>query len=654
MLKPLRLPILFIVLLSFSFLRPTDAQFQATNVEKSNQKIVFQGVIYYIHKIKPGHTLYSIGKAYGVTEQDIRKANNGDNLDTLSVGQVIRIPVVSESQSQDTITQNTITQNTSFIYHTVQAKETTYSLHKKYNVPLELIYRYNPGTDQGLQVGQVVKIPVKTSITQVNKQQQEKQDDFIHYQVRPGDTLYSIAKYYNIPVADIIYVNDFLRWGLKAGQTLKIPTRPGLFAESLGIKPDSVMTISAIAQLSKYQCDSIALLNKMKPILKVALLLPFHASYDFEQDTSVLGDSIVEIENTDRSVKLKGRGAAEFYEGFLLAVDSLRKKGISIRLLVYDTRSDTNEIKQILKDLDIVNPDLIIGPLSTSNSKIVSEYSSYNKIPFIPPLIRSDSSVKRNPYLFQVMPTKQYEIKAFSEYLSQFSDRNIILIYKKSFIHSSEANQIKNSIYSNFTGSNQYDTLLINEVFLNDSMEENISKFLLEDKRNFVIILPTYEPEVRQVLTYLHSQLRFLDIEIFGRPAWQKYKNVQIDHYHDLQLTLYSPYFIDYSRPDVKRFISVCRKKLGYEPYKTSSKGTGLNYTFMGYDIGMYFIPFINTYRSNTCDCITNYPKKLLLTSYQFERNQGLSCFENNSINFIRYNKDFSIEKIEMPNVRNW
>ena len=60
-------------------------------VTRSNNKVVIEGNVYYVHVVKPGQTLYSISKAYNVTEKEITIENPGIT-SNLSIGQVLKIP----------------------------------------------------------------------------------------------------------------------------------------------------------------------------------------------------------------------------------------------------------------------------------------------------------------------------------------------------------------------------------------------------------------------------------------------------------------------------------------------------------------------------------------------------------------------------------
>jgi LysM repeat protein/ABC-type branched-subunit amino acid transport system substrate-binding protein len=619
------------------------AQFQSTPVDVSRQKAVYQGKVYYLHNVKQGHTLHAIAKAYSVSVDAIKNANKEVVLDPLKVGKVIRIPV-DEMAGKNAIPDDQPGEN-SFIYHTVQEKETPYFLHKKYKVPLEAIYYYNPGTDKGLKTGQVIRLPQQGLVQGQKFDAVPDKQDKINYEVKQGDTLYRIAKDHNVTIADLIYANEILRFGLKAGQILVIPT--SVESPAREYATDSIILISGMTGLTKMQCDSVLVSRKQHPPIKVAVLLPFFLKESLLADTITSpADSLSPDQLNIIDKAQKGKGAAEFYEGFLLGVDSLRKTNIDMSLFVYDTEGDMNKVKRILGDLDIVEPDIIIGPFIADNVELVSNYSFERKITMIPPLIMSDTLVKQNPFLFQTTPTPAVELRQYARYLSQFHDKNLILVYKRDPKTLSEVNIFKQSLISHLRFQSQYDSLNFSEVFINDTLKRNLNKVLQKHSDNYVIVFSTYEPDVINVLTHLHFSSREIPIRIFGLPDWQVFPNIRIDHIHDLETVLYSPFHIDYTAPHVKAFVHNSRLKLGYEPYKTSSTGSGMNYSYLGYDIAFHFLKSNYLYGDELCNCIEHFSPELLMSQYHFGRNSENGSFENTSINIIQYNKKYDIKNM--------
>jgi ABC-type branched-subunit amino acid transport system substrate-binding protein len=402
-----------------------------------------------------------------------------------------------------------------------------------------------------------------------------------------------------------------------------------------------------VSNFSEKECDSLSGLQNKLPV-RIALLLPFFASDSFLPDTSQYNDTIDYNPNQPKTNSFRGMGAAEFYEGIILAIDTLKKQGINMQLYVYDTESDTNKAKKILKELNTIHPDLIFGPFEPDNVRLVSQYSQKTGTPFVPPLMKDDTLLKQNPYLFQVSPSLRSEIEISAGYLSRYYNQNYILAYKPGINSQSDIDYFKKVLYSRTSLLLKSDTITFNELSIDASFQKNLRELLQKDKKNVVILLTNQEPEVSSTISQLFFNHKYYDIEIFGLPVWQKFMNINIEHMHDLQVSLFTPFFIDYHDDYVKKFILKCRNQLGYEPFRTNSKGSGMNYVFLGYDLGIYFIKSVGLYGRNATSCLSAYRHDpLLLSDYQFERNNNLGCIENKSVSLIQYKRDFSIEKIK-------
>lgn len=99
-----------------------------------------------------------------------------------------------------------------FILHKVEAKETFYSLSRRYKVTIEDIIRYNPEAEAGLKLEEILKIPYQQGET--NNSALKK------HTVAPGQTLFAISKLNNVSVEDIKKWNNLSSNDLNVGQTL--------------------------------------------------------------------------------------------------------------------------------------------------------------------------------------------------------------------------------------------------------------------------------------------------------------------------------------------------------------------------------------------------------------------------------------------------
>ncbi|WP_320813999.1 LysM peptidoglycan-binding domain-containing protein [Flavobacterium sp.] len=102
--------------------------------------------------------------------------------------------------------------------HTVAKGETVYQIAKQYQVTPFDIYRLNPDAKEGIQENTTLLIPKKGLNT---KQLSQNTDDVKKHIVETKETLYSIAKKYEVSVADLKEWNEAdLKDGLKIGQEI--------------------------------------------------------------------------------------------------------------------------------------------------------------------------------------------------------------------------------------------------------------------------------------------------------------------------------------------------------------------------------------------------------------------------------------------------
>lgn len=148
-----------------------------------------------VYIVKAGDSLYSIAKKYNTTVLELKNINNLVS-DNLKIGQKIILP---------------ITTNNSNNYYIVKGGDTLYSIARKYNMPVQELMSINNLTTDNLYVGQKLYL-----VSDNNKEENI-------YIVKLGDTLYSIAKRYNVSVNDIMNTNNLTSSLLTIGQELIIP-----------------------------------------------------------------------------------------------------------------------------------------------------------------------------------------------------------------------------------------------------------------------------------------------------------------------------------------------------------------------------------------------------------------------------------------------
>ena len=166
--------------------------------------------------VKAGDTLYGISNQFGVSVTELAEINNVVGT-TLKIGQTLTIPSKSGTNP-----------NNMFMY-TVKKGDSLYSIAQKYNTTVKAIQDLNYLKSTNLSVGQVLRIPETYS-----KEDEMTLPNYINYTVQKGDSLYSIAKKYNIDVDTLMKDNSLTTTNLSLGQNLKIRVMEGEIEECFG------------------------------------------------------------------------------------------------------------------------------------------------------------------------------------------------------------------------------------------------------------------------------------------------------------------------------------------------------------------------------------------------------------------------------------
>lgn len=138
-------------------------------------------------------------------------------------------------------------------YYTVKKGDSLYSIARLYDVSVEDLKTLNKLVSNVLSIGQVLRIPDIV----------EKSDTSVYY-VKKGDTLYGIAKSYGVSVEDIKRLNSLSSNSLSIGQELLIP---GLSSENTpSVKVYTVLkgdSLYKIANLYGISVDELKTANKL-------------------------------------------------------------------------------------------------------------------------------------------------------------------------------------------------------------------------------------------------------------------------------------------------------------------------------------------------------------------------------------------------------
>ena len=200
------------VLVEYGFIDNKKDAYKLNNNIKDYAEAVVESITEYLgypyqnnniveeHIVKKGDTLYSIGKKYNISIDELKRINNLIS-NSLSIGQILKL-------------KNTDNNNPVYI---VQKNDTLYSVAKNNNISVEELIKINNLSNPNLYIGQELYIPKKEEQTTI--------EEYDIYTVKKGDSLWKISKEYNITIPDLKNINNLSDLTLQINQKLLVPKK---------------------------------------------------------------------------------------------------------------------------------------------------------------------------------------------------------------------------------------------------------------------------------------------------------------------------------------------------------------------------------------------------------------------------------------------
>jgi len=484
-----------------------------------------------------------------------------------------------------------------YFMHTVERGQTVYSISKMYDVSIESIYRLNPGSEQFIQSGSQLKIS------------QSKQK-LIYHTIEPKETLYSVSKKYGITGEDIIAANP----GLSI-QTF-------IIGRTIRILLNQANTTPPTTDSAKKEEDTNDLLFKTPETKKVnainvAILLPFGT-----KEKTIPGDLQSKV--------------VEYYEGFLLALDSLKQKKISINLQVYDTGNGVQYLQQILQTDELKMSNLIIGGFSDEQIKLLSNFSDNHVIPYVVPFTSKNDEILKNPYLFQInTPSGYLYTKASKAFLNKYKNHNIIFLQDENTDRADFVQILKNDL--------SVENIPFKTVVYSSKLAIDLLSLLSFNKPNVFVPSSGKSEALLKILPPLLSlnQKQTHHLSLFGYPEWQTYDlGDYSESLYQLHTTIYTNFYVKQDAPETRSFYKKFLLWYGRPVINIYPK-----FSILGFDTGMFFIQVINQYGTVFMPDINSFKYNGIQTNFYYQRISNWSGFINANVFFVNYNPDLSVTR---------
>ena len=431
------------------------------------------------------------------------------------------------------------------LIHFVQHRETLYSISKRYSKPIDSIIVHNPSVKNGLQRGQEIVIkniirpvqlePVTENPFNTNSNLEEviasTEDSLIEYTVHSGETLYSISRRFMVSMDTLTKRNNLSTNVLSEGQVLVIPLKKELEIKDRENTDSLTLSPGILVPINKKRDSSR---------FNVIVFLPFNL------DT-------IDVRNIRPY-------AVDYYMGALLAIDSLNEQGMEGEFYFIDYESKINPFDSVLMSDDLKDADLIFAPFNYQKAKKLKEWSQDKWMKIVYPLKSQNKlhNYRENDYFMEPeAAAKQYIL---AKHLSQVDSSQLVFIKSTDSLELAEQNKFLD-IYYNLTAS----------VKLVEANSTTYKYFANNKNTRTIYILLSDNPVlIEEVMTYAGEKDNVL---VYGKEQWLK-KCSYVSSVENLTPFRYAVgTFLDYNSESVKNIHRMYRIKFNSDLTKMSAIG---------------------------------------------------------------------------------
>jgi len=355
-------------------------------------------------------------------------------------------------------------------------------------------------------------------------------------------------------------------------------------------------------------------------------------------------DSLVLVTSSDSVAKdnefkfySASKSFLNFYEGVLLAVDSMKNAGMKIELHTFDTEQKKEVVDSLLNQEVFRSFDLIIGPVFPDLQRDVATFAMENHIAFISPLSSSGNFEKTNPYYFKVNPQNDYFIQKTADYMTrESSGKNIIVLKMGEYKYLQEAvliDKLRKKYKDPFYDYAKEEQPDFHEYQYSSAGLDGLRDIMKSDKENVVFIPSKTEGQLSVAITNLNTLTKEeFPVTLIGLPAYQRYKSIQTEYFYHTHLNYLSSYFIDYKSSAVNNFIHKFRDNFFAEPD---------NFSFQGYDVAFYFMNALKSYGHNFISELSLLNVELLQNNFIFKKQSESGGYMNEGLFLVKYSPDY-------------
>ena len=270
--------------------------------------------------------------------------------------------------------------------------------------------------------------------------------------------------------------------------------------------------------------------------------------------------------------------AVDFVQGALIALDSLQAGQDFIDASVYDTKSYTQKVPDLISTNKLDSLQLIIGSVKDEEYQQLAAFALQKNIPFISVTYPNDGGITGNPFLVIMNSTLKAHCDAIYSYILQNHGTDKIYLCRKNGAQ-------EDMVASYFKQANEQDgkpLLPIETLNVDNNINAAFLKSKLDSNRTSVIIAAsldeTFAGAVSKACYDLHKSY---PINLIGMPTWDNFSALyDAKALADFPMYYTTPYYNDKLDPFSKTLTAAYYKKYKAKPGDMAFKGFESVYLF--------------------------------------------------------------------------
>lgn len=326
----------------------------------------------------------------------------------------------------------------------------------------------------------------------------------------------------------------------------------------------------------------------------------------------------------------------EFYRGFLMAADSVRKAGVNLDIHTWDCGTSVTQIEQLLPQISGL--DVLFGPASATQIPAVAEACREQGIRLVLPFWNGQALVNYPLVYNATAPDNIVYESAVRSLIRYYGDRNFVTVRSGSDDNKGKmlTETLKQSLAQQGIGAPRVLELEGDDFAYESAFNQfRDNMILLDDSsiRSLNILLARLKDFHRA-----HSEYR---LSLVGYPEWQEETGRLMGDFFTFNTYVISPYYYNVLDDRTKHFQRTYEKS-----FRTPISRTNPRYAALGFDLGYYFLSGISSLGDTFEQMQSSLRQEPYQNWYLFERNASGMSFSNSFVQFIHFTPESKIELI--------